>query len=237
MSAAAVIVAGGRGTRLGKGPPKQFRLLGGKPLLLWSCRALRAHRQVSELVVVVPPEVAERVPEWLAAGATRVVPGGATRRESVSRGIEAVVSDVRCILVHDAARPFVSAALTGRVLRAATDMAAIPVLPVPDTVKEIAVDGLIVGTVDRDRLRCAQTPQAFPADLIRELHGSAGEEGVGAPDDAFLCERRGLPVQAVEGDPNNLKITTPADFALAEWMVATGRVRMEDSPDPSGGAI
>jgi len=220
--AAAVIVAAGRGERLGS--RKQFLPLAGIPLVLWSVRAFRSHPEVGEIVVVLPPDVAAEPPDWLLLDRVRCRAGGETRRESAGHGVRAVGPEARLILIHDAARPFVSRDLIGRVMGAAEATgAALPVLPVQDTVKRVR-GGRVVETVDRRALGQAQTPQGFQAGLIRTLHAKALTEGTAASDDAALCELAGLPVEAVEGSPWNLKITTSADVALAEWLVDSGRI-------------
>jgi 2-C-methyl-D-erythritol 4-phosphate cytidylyltransferase len=235
MSAAAVVAAGGSGMRLGVGPPKQFRNIGDLPMLLWSCRTLRAHPDVAQLVVVLPADQAASPPAWLAGECDRVVAGGATRRESVTRGLAALAGEVELVLIHDGARPFISPSLVNRVLEAAVGGAAIPVMPVAETVKEVSAEGLVYATLDRGRLRRVQTPQGFSLPLIRELHGAAAIDGVDAPDDAFLCERGGVDVATVEGDHWNLKVTTPADMELARWLVSTGRVPRPAERESAGG--
>jgi len=235
MSAAAVIVAGGRGERLGS--PKQFLPLGGIPLLLWSILSFEAHSEVGEIVVVLPAAAAAEPPQWLKGRSLRCCVGGETRRASAGAGVLSVGSGADFILIHDAARPFLTSGLTDRVLAAAAEVgAALPVVPVSDTIKR--VEGRrVVETADRSRLGRAQTPQAFEAGLIRELHARAAEKGSDASDDVALCEAEGHPVAAVEGDPWNLKITTPADLALAEWLVASGRVAVPGSGIETGDPV
>jgi 2-C-methyl-D-erythritol 4-phosphate cytidylyltransferase/2-C-methyl-D-erythritol 2,4-cyclodiphosphate synthase len=147
------------------------------------------------------------------------VAGGATRQESVRRGLDAL-GEVDVVLVQDAARPLPSPALVRRVLEVARGGAgAVPVLPVGDTLKR--VDGGALATVSREGLLAAQTPQGFPRGMLVEAHRRAAADGVTATDDAALCERYGFPVRAVEGEPANLKLTTPGDLALAEALVAS----------------
>ncbi len=233
--ASAVIVAGGSGERLGS--PKQFLPLGGIPLLLWSVRTIAAHRGIDEIVVVLPVEYATDPPEWLKHESVRCCVGGGTRRQSAGAGVMEVDAGAELILIHDAARPFVSAGVIDRVLEAAADVgAALPILPVVDTIKR-AQGGRVTGTVERSGLGRAQTPQAFEAGLIRELHSRASEVGSPASDDVALCEAQGRPVATVEGDPWNLKITTPADLALAEWLVASGRVVLPPARSEAGGPV
>lgn len=220
----AVLVAAGRGERLGSPTPKQFLDLGGLPLLEWSVRAFHRHPAVDHVVAVVPPGTADRPPGWL-AGAARdrgltVIAGGASRAESVARGVAAGPEGPAVLLIHDGVRPF-AAGLIGRVVERARSTPVIPVLRIADTVKRIDAGGRVVETVDRDRLRRAQTPQGFPGDVLRRLHADRDPEAA-LTDDALLCERAGMTVMTVEGDPLNLKITGPRDLAYARWLVDTG---------------
>lgn len=221
MTVAAVVVAGGRGERLGS--PKQFLPLGGVPLVMWSVRAFAEHPDVKEVVVVLPPGT-EEAPGWLRGERVRWCAGGATRRESAGAGIGSVPPGASIILIHDAARPFVSAALIDRVVSAAAGSgAALPVLPVVDTIKRTGA-GRVLETLDREVLGRAQTPQGFEAGLIRRLHADAERAGRNASDDSALAEQAGIEVVPVAGEPGNLKITTAADMAFAEWLVDSGRV-------------
>lgn len=216
---AAVIVAGGSGRRMGEqghGTPKQYRDLLGEPLLLWSVRTFVRHPRVAEVVVVLPARDAARPPEWLAALPVRVAAGGAERTDSVRNGLRALAGATDLVLIHDAARPLVSAEVIDRVIGAVGDGGAIAALPVSDTVKEAAPDGGVVRTLDRDGLWQAQTPQGFVLARIREIHRRAEADGVVATDDAALCERYGLPVRVVEGAPENLKVTRAADLVMVE---------------------
>jgi 2-C-methyl-D-erythritol 4-phosphate cytidylyltransferase/2-C-methyl-D-erythritol 2,4-cyclodiphosphate synthase len=195
-------------------------------MVCWSCELFSVIPEVSELILVVPPEVAERPPQWSEAYGATLVAGGRTRTESVSRGIAAIGSSVT-VLIHDAARPFVSSEQVARVLAAAGEqVSVIPVLQIADAVKSIGPgDPLTIsGTLDRSELRAAQTPQAFPVGLIRDLHAKADAAGLSTPDDAALVESAGLPVVGVPGERWAFKITEPEDLDVAEWLVATGRV-------------
>lgn len=225
---AAVIVAAGRGERLGSSTPKQFLDLGGLSLLEWSLRAFRAHPAVDGIVAVLPAEVAEEPPDWLSHAArerdVRLVAGGRSRAESVALGVAAVPGDPEAFLIHDGARPFAGPGLIARVAGRAGTEPVIPVLPIHDTIKRVDDRDRVVETVDRARLRRAQTPQGFPAALLRELH--ARRESAAAPtDDALLCEREGRTVTTVDGDAHNLKVTVPHDLAYARWLVETGVIR------------
>jgi 2-C-methyl-D-erythritol 4-phosphate cytidylyltransferase len=235
VSAGAVIVAAGKGERLGA--PKQFLPLGGRPLLLWSCRTLLRHPSVEHVVVVLPQDAVDNPPEWLPTAEVICCAGGATRRESAGNGVSAVPDGTELILIHDAARPFVSHATIDAVLtEAAASGAALPTMPLSDSVKR-ARHGRVTGTVDRSELVAAQTPQGFRADIIRAVHDWARREDVRVSDDASLCEMRGHRVACVPGDPENLKVTTATDLAFAEWLVESGRVKVPVIGGGSGGQV
>ncbi len=224
---AGVVVAAGRGTRLG-GRTKQLRLLDGRPVAAWAARAL-LEALAGPVVVVLPVDELERAGSDLRAALDpwweriRLAPGGDRRRDSVVAGLDALdVREAAMVLVHDAARPFAERGLVERVARhAAAGRVVVPALPISDTLKEI--DGeRIVTTHDRRRFVAAQTPQGFPLDVLREAHAAdAGD----ATDDAVLCERLGVPVTWIAGDRLNRKITEPDDWEWARRQVAEGRVR------------
>lgn len=196
-----VVVAGGGGTRFGGA--KQYVHLAGRRVLDWSVSTAAA--VADGVVAVVPPaEAHEPIP-----GADRVVAGGASRSESVARGLEAVPADAGVILVHDAARPAASEALYRRVLAAVRDGAdgVVPAVPVSDSLR--ARDG---GSVDRDAFVAVQTPQGFPAATLRAAHRAGGD----ATDDATLVERAGGTIVVVEGEITNVKLTHPHDAAVLQ---------------------
>ena len=218
----AVIVAAGRGDRLGLDRPKAFAKLKGRPLLAESLERLEASEWVEAIVLVAPPEWEEPsilVAEEIGAGKiTACVPGGETRAESVRAGVAEVESDALVVLVHDAARPALPEEVVERVLAPLGQGwdGAIPALPVADTLKRAAEDGSVVETVDRAGLHAVQTPQAFLAPVLREaLAGDLGD----ASDCATLVERRGGRVRVVEGDRRLLKVTTQADLAFVETLL------------------
>lgn len=226
MRAAALVVAGGNGARLGAGVPKAFVDLGGRSVLAGAVAAVGAAEAVAALVVVVPGGCIERaraeVQPVLRRGCDcQLVVGGRTRQESVRNGVRVVPECHELILVHDAARPLVPSELVAQCLRVAAETgAAVAALPVSDTVKEVSGDGAVVATLERSRLRVVQTPQAFRAALLRDAHERAAREGFEATDDAALVERYGSAVWTVPGDPANIKITTAADLAWARWVLA-----------------
>ena len=209
----AVVVAAGKGNRLGAPQPKQFLDLCGMPVLAWSVRAFLEHPEVDRVVLVLSPKFAASPPSWLAEG-VRVVPGGVARADSVREGVAALEGTVETVLVHDGARPFVSAALISRVVAGALRGPVVPVVPIEDTVKRVDEGGWIEETVPREQLRRVQTPQGFPAEILIRTHalGDAGaweaHDAAALTDDASLCERLGIDVSTVEGDGANLKITT-----------------------------
>jgi 2-C-methyl-D-erythritol 4-phosphate cytidylyltransferase len=215
-----VVVAGGTGTRTGSRELKQFRWVAGKPMLLHSVHAFQQRDDVAVVVCVLPRSHAADPPPWLFQcdiDRLLVSVGGATRGESVWNGLEDLPDEVRVVLVHDAARPLVSAETVDLVVAAARNgHGAVAALPVTDTLKEVDDEGRIVRTVDRSRLWRAQTPQGFPRDLIQRAYADARRAGVQDTDDAALCERLGLPVVVVRGSERALKVTEERDFARAE---------------------
>jgi 2-C-methyl-D-erythritol 4-phosphate cytidylyltransferase len=225
MSVAALVLAAGRGERLGSPLPKAFVPVAGAPLLLHTLAALA---RVPEIDLVVPVvAAADRARFEALAPALALIPklapavtGGAERQDSMQAGLASLGADVTLVLVHDAARPFVRARDVARVLAAAREVgAALLAVPVTDTIKRVR-EGRVVETPERSECWEAQTPQAFRADVLREALAKAISAGVRATDDVQLVERLGLPVAVVEGDPGNVKITRPEDLALAQARLA-----------------
>jgi len=219
MSTIALIVAAGRGTRLGSDVPKQYLLLGGKPVLRHAVEAFLGHEAVSALRVVI--HQGDRGRHDAALAGLDVLPpvgGGASRQDSVRRGLESLAeSPPKRVLIHDAARPFVGHELISRTLAALDRHAgAIPALPVADSLKRVA-DGVIADHLARDALWRAQTPQAFRYPEILAAHRACPDAGVG--DDAQVAARAGLAVAVVAGAEENFKLTEAADLARAErWL-------------------
>jgi 2-C-methyl-D-erythritol 4-phosphate cytidylyltransferase len=219
----AVIVAAGRGDRLGLERPKAFAKLNGRPLLAESLERLEGSDWVDSIVVVAPQEWEEPsilLAEEIGAGkVTACVTGGATRAESVRAGVAEVPEDALVVLVHDAARPVLPPEVVERVLAPLGEGwdGAVPSLPVADTLKRSDADGTVVETVDRTGLQAVQTPQAFLAPVLREA--LAGELG-SATDCAALVEARGGRVRLVEGDARLLKVTTASDLAFVEALLS-----------------
>lgn len=220
---AAIVAAGGRGVRVGGDQPKQFLEIGGRSILELSVAALAASERIDEIVVALPAEHVEGVAKHWAGSTSKplaFVAGGARRQDSVANAFAKSSRHADVVLIHDAARPFVTDDVIARTIDAAyAHGAAIAAIPVRDTVKQAGDpdrDGSrpIRATIPRDTVFLAQTPQAFRRDVLAR----ALEEGkaIDATDEAMLVERLGLPVHVVEGDVRNVKITTPEDFTTAQ---------------------
>jgi 2-C-methyl-D-erythritol 4-phosphate cytidylyltransferase len=224
MSVWAILVAAGRGERLGLDQPKAFAKLGDDPLLAEPLRRLDESEWVDAIVVVAPVGWEEPVillAEELACSKVHAcVPGGETRTDSVRAGLNEVPADALVVLVHDAARPLVSEQVVARVLAPLSEGwdGAVPGLPIADTLKRVARDGAILETVERESVWAVQTPQAFVADTLRRAYGDGGA----GTDCATLVEGVGGRVKVVDGDPQLLKVTTSDDLAkVATWLDAT----------------
>lgn len=237
----AIVPAAGSGRRMGGGEPKQFREVGGVPILLRTLCALRDANVFERILVAVSDEERERVECWKSeVPALTCVAGGEERFHSVKNGLDAVSGpggaavgvggessgngDDRVVLVHDGVRPFVTSREIIEVVRAAErDGAAIVCSKPVETVKSLDEGGGIVETLDRDGVRLAQTPQAFRISLFQEAYMRAESEDYVGTDEASLVERLGYVVSVVEADRWNIKITTPEDFELAEWILKERR--------------
>jgi 2-C-methyl-D-erythritol 4-phosphate cytidylyltransferase / 2-C-methyl-D-erythritol 2,4-cyclodiphosphate synthase len=217
---AAILVAAGRGLRAGAGGPKQYRTVGGQTVIYRAMQAFCDHPQVFAVQPVVNPDDSAMFNE--AVRGLRHEPaasGGATRQASVHAGLEALAAQKPdIVLIHDAARPFVTSAVISRAIEAAGRTgAAVPTVAVTDTIKQVNASGNVEATPDRATLRIAQTPQAFRFDVILEAHRRAAREGRSDfTDDAAIAEWAGLTVATFEGDPANMKLTTPEDFVREE---------------------
>jgi len=218
---AAVIVAAGRGERAGANIPKQYRPIGGEPMIRATLRAFLAHPRIDFVQPVINPNDRDTYQHAI-AGLEDLLPpvaGGATRQASVFAGLEALASrSPGLVLIHDAARPFVSAALIDRAIGAALSSgAAVPGIALADTVKSIDESAIVTKTLDRSRLRIVQTPQAFTFNLILEAHRrAAAARHESFTDDAALAEWAGQRVSVFEGEADNLKVTTADDLVRAE---------------------
>ncbi len=224
MAVVALVVAAGRGSRAGGGLPKQYRMLEGAPVLTRTLRALGAHPAISAILVVIHPDDRQEYDAAIALLADedrkRLLPsvaGDKSRQGSVRAGLEALDGHPDdLVLVHDAARPFVTHRLLDEAISCARESgAAIPGIPVTDTIKRIDSRGKVLETPTRDTLRAVQTPQAFAYSILRDAHRRAAAAGRDDfTDDAALMEWAGIPVQVFAGDPSNMKLTRPEDFPM-----------------------
>ncbi|MCL2674456.1 MAG: 2-C-methyl-D-erythritol 4-phosphate cytidylyltransferase [Defluviitaleaceae bacterium] len=221
----AVIVAGGKGERLGRDVRKQYIMLGDYTILGHTLWVFTELEEVGEVIVVVPPEdlefvrdvlLPEELGEFMYCKPISVATGGATRQDSVRNGLAAVDPNANLVMIHDAARPFVQKNDIRKVLQKACECGgAILAVPVKDTLKRCDKDGSITGTIPRTGLYAAQTPQAFDVEKIRYAHNWAVSENVIATDDAMLFEKLGYEVAVAEGSCLNIKITTEEDLLFA----------------------
>jgi 2-C-methyl-D-erythritol 4-phosphate cytidylyltransferase len=223
MNGLAILVAAGRGERMGAGRPKAFVSLAGQPLLLRAAQAFGMSASVDRIVAVVPAGEIEMARSLLGhlPKLQCVVAGGGRRQDSVLEGLkQAPEGFAGIVLVHDAARPFVEPALIDAVAAAAREHgAALPLLPVVDTMKRLR-DGRVIETIDRSELGAAQTPQGFRFALLVRAYEAAFSEHVTLTDEAMAVERLGEWVAAVPGSPRNRKLTTREDLEWAEGVLA-----------------
>ena len=212
----AVIVAAGTASRMG-GIDKVMAELGGEPMILRTVRAFQECDPISEIVIVTREDLIEEITA-LTSGMDKVkavVVGGASRQESVGKGLNALSDKVKLVAIQDGARPFASWQLIDRVVRAAnTYSAAAPAIPVKDTIK-VVNGGVVTNTPDRKTLMAVQTPQVFDVALLRGALLKAWQDGAEVTDDCSAVERMGMSVKIVEGDERNIKITTPMDLKIA----------------------
>lgn len=221
----AIIAAAGAGTRMASDRPKQFLLLAGTPVIFHTLKVFEQCDSIDEVIVVLPAE--ESAGFLSLAGKfgvrklARVVPGGATRADSVKRGLMAIRSaTAEIVAVHDGVRPFVTVEeLDATIAAAKSDGAAILVAPATDTIKQVG-DGAVVKTLDRGTLRRALTPQCFRYQLLREAYQNADVNDPSLTDESALVEQLGKRVSIVEGNARNIKITTAEDLAIAEAILA-----------------
>lgn len=221
---AAIVLASGSGVRLGGDIPKQFRLLGGKPVFLHSLETFDRHPRIERILLVCHPDWMETARKDVDTLETpcEIVAGGTTRMESGWKGLKALTAETQIVLIHDAARPFVKPDLITELIDAADRHgAAVPAVPTADTLVEVKSD-FIRAIPDRTQLRRVQTPQAFSYPVIMEAFRRARDDRFTATtDDARLVHRLGRPVAWVEGAESNFKITTQEDLAMAERILAS----------------
>jgi 2-C-methyl-D-erythritol 4-phosphate cytidylyltransferase len=220
IEVAAIIVAAGRGKRFGSA--KQFAILKGLPLVYWSLERFEKHPEVDRIVLVIPPEEEKGTFLRRYKKLQAVVPGGTERQDSVWQGFEQIdPSRTGIVLVHDGVRPLLSEGLITRVIQAARDKgAAVPGVALDETIKEAKGED-VIKTHDRNNLYRIQTPQGFSYALLKEALESAARDKFYGTDEAMLLERLGKRVVVVEGDPKNIKITSPSDIKVAEALLET----------------
>jgi 2-C-methyl-D-erythritol 4-phosphate cytidylyltransferase len=223
MKAGAIIPAAGSGERMG-GTRKAFLELSGKPLLQHCLESFFAADSIAHIAIALPADAVHDLPAWLRDDRITVVPGGAQRADSVRAGLQALPADVDVIVIHDAARPLVSAEMIERVIEAAAGgVSAAIALQVTDTLHEVDAQQQIVSTPDRARFWRAQTPQAFPRAALEAAYARTTNVSA-ATDEAGMVAAAGLPVRMLHGEVWNIKITTPEDVALAEATLARRHV-------------
>jgi 2-C-methyl-D-erythritol 4-phosphate cytidylyltransferase len=231
----AILPAAGLGTRMGAETPKQFLELGGEPLVIFTLRRLAACAAITDFILATRAEelsfLEDRVARARIGRPARVVHGGETRQQSVGNALAQVAAETEIVMVHDAVRPFVTVEQLDRLIAEARERGAVILgIPAIDTVKEVKRASLpedvarITGTIPRERIVLAQTPQAFRYGILREAFARAEADGVTASDEASLVERLGLDVYVVLGSERNLKITRPADMDLARFYLEQERV-------------
>jgi len=222
-----VLVAAGTSSRLGGNELKQFRWIAGKPMLLHSLQLFHQRRDVVMVVCVLPREYAGDPPPWIFQSDVDrllVSVGGRERGESVLHGLEDLPDEARIVVVHDAARPFVTMDVVDAVIaEARAGRGAVAAVPVTDTLKEVDPEGRVVRTIARDGLWRAQTPQAFPRQMIEQAYGETRRTRAYTTDCAALCEQQGFDVVVVRGSERAVKVTEEADFALVEAMARAAK--------------
>ena len=236
----AILPAAGMGTRMGGETPKQFLELDGAPILVHTLRRLASCDAITEIILATRADEVQRLEERCRQEKLRqpirVIKGGATRQESVAAALAHINDDTELVVVHDAVRPFVTREQISRVIEEARKRgAAILGIPAMDTVKEVKRSSLpqdvalITGTIPRERVVLAQTPQVFRTRLLKEAFAKAIADGVNASDEAGLVERMGHDVHAVHGTERNIKITKPSDMELARFYLDLERGKVHQA--------
>jgi 2-C-methyl-D-erythritol 4-phosphate cytidylyltransferase/2-C-methyl-D-erythritol 4-phosphate cytidylyltransferase/2-C-methyl-D-erythritol 2,4-cyclodiphosphate synthase len=230
MQATAIIVGAGEGKRMGGPVPKSFLPIAGRPLVLRALDRFFLARSIEKIVLVVAGTEMQRSQALMQSDLNlshrpwALQVGGATRQESVRRGLEQLDSDCEIVVIHDAARPFVSASLIDRCVDEACRVGAVVVgVPVRDTIKVVSEEHWVQATPARNSLWEIQTPQVFRKELIVEAHDRAIRQAIDATDDSTLVEQMGKAVLVLQGETTNIKITTPEDILLAEALLREGR--------------
>ena len=223
MKASVLVVAAGNSSRMGEKGNKQFLCLKDKPVLAYTLAVFEGLEEVSEIIVATRtediPAVKALAENYAISKLKAVVSGGKTRQESVFLGLKAVNEEY--VLIHDGARPFVTEEEIKAVLEALSDYdAALPGVPVKDTIKRVDENGEAVETLQREELMAVQTPQGFRTKVIFDAHKKVSDDGVAVTDDASVAEYMGIPVKVVKGSYQNIKITTPEDLVLAQAILS-----------------
>jgi 2-C-methyl-D-erythritol 4-phosphate cytidylyltransferase len=236
MKTDVLIVAAGRGQRMGGRVKKQFISLGGLPLLLYPLRAFEDFGGIEHIYVVLDEgdfEYCHReiIQKHGIGKVARLVAGGNRRQDSVWNGLRAMEGRCDMVMVHDGVRPFVSPGILERLTAAMREYKAVVTgVPARDTIKRVDGRGVVLDTLQREALFHIQTPQGFRYDIIKEAYEGALKERVEGTDDAYFVERMGIRVKVIEGSPLNIKITTPEDIALANWILQAGKLGGRESP-------
>ncbi len=233
----AIVPAAGLGKRFGASVRKPFADVAGAPLLIYSLKRLQEEKSVVEIIPVLREEDMKMGLELIEANnlskVKQIAPGGKERQDSVRNALR-LINDECLILIHDGARPLVSAGLIARLLQEikGADSArtrvdgVVPGLPMKETLKEVNTEGLVLSTVKRDKFLAIQTPQIFPFKIIKKAYDAALRDGFHATDDSALVERTGGRVRVIKGDPFNIKVTTPEDMDIVEYVLAKNRKKV-----------
>lgn len=220
MRITALIVAGGKGARMGAGMNKVFLKLGSKEILARTAEAFEVNPRINEIVVVTGKSDIKTASDILSgiSKLSAVVEGGAERQQSVYNGLMVLGGDI--VLIHDGARSLIGQDEIDRVIDDCQNFGAAALgVPCKDTLKSASDDGFISGTVDRDKTYQIQTPQAFKTDIIKDLHKKAASDGLTVTDDCAIAEHYGIKVKITEGSYDNIKLTTPEDIAVGEMIL------------------
>ena len=225
-----LIPAAGMGRRMGSDRNKLLLRLREQPLITWTLLAAEKARHITWIGIIAQPadwsDLKEILAKATSAKPVQLIQGGATRQESVYNGLQALPTEAEQVLIHDGARCLATPELLDRCAEAIRHCPGlIAAVPVKDTIKVVNETGLIQSTPDRRQLWAAQTPQAFDVQLLKQCHAEGRRQGWEVTDDAALFEKCGLSVRIVEGEETNLKLTTPVDLAIAEFILATSAGR------------
>jgi len=222
VRAEVIIVAAGKGERFSKNKYKQFHLLRGKPIIWWVVKRFEECRMIDEIIVVIPPGMKDYVKKvfFEYKKVKELVEGGKEREDSVFQGLKIVDKDTDIVVIHDGVRPLISSHLIEKVIHQTEKEGAVSLgIPIKETVKRVDKNNLVIKTLKRENLYSIQTPQGFKRDMIWEAYIKREGSKKKASDDALLVERLGGRVRVITGDERNIKITTPQDLKLAEFLL------------------